>query len=685
LFLFHARSALVAIVTVPIGILMAFLGMRWLGVGANIMSLGGIAIAIGAMIDAAIVMVENFHRHLERNDREGLGLDHWHIVVQASKEVGPALFTSLLLITLSFLPVFALEAQEGRLFKPLAWTKTLTMGSAALLSITLVPVLMGLFIRGGIRTEASNPLNRVMIRLYRPLIRSVLRYRWTTVLLAGVTLLIGVWPAVRLGSEFMPALNEASIVDMPSFQPSIGTAQGKAILQQRDAAMAAIPEVELVLGKLGRAESATDMAPMAMLESIAILKPKSEWREGVTYDSIVAEMDARVRTPGVANMWSMPIKNRLDMLATGIKTPVGVKIFGPEMDVLDRIGRSIEELLPRVGGTRSVFAERTLGGRYLDITVDRQAAARHGLTVRAIQQALQVAVGGVNAGEVVEGRERYSVLVRYPRDLRDSPASIGEVLVATPSGAHVALAEVVQIAVTQGAHLIKSENASLNSTVFIDVRGRDLGGYVREARALVDAELVLPDGYSVVWSGQFEAMERATRRLVYVVPFTLFIIFGLLYLQFGSLVESSLIMLSLPFSLVGGVWIMWVLGYHLSVATAIGFVALAGVAAETGVIMLIYLDQAFRHKKDAGELRSREDVDDAVEVGAVERVRPKMMTVMAIIAGLLPILWSDGAGADVMKRIAAPMVGGMVSSAILTLLVIPAVYSLWRERGIGID
>ena len=683
LFLFHARSALVVIVTLPIGILMAFLGMRWLGIGANIMSLGGIAIAIGAMIDAAIVMVENLHKHMERNEREGLGIDHWDLVVRASKEVGPALFTSLLLITLSFLPVFALEAQEGRLFKPLAWTKSLSMASAALLSITLVPVLMGLFIRGGIREEARNPLNRMMIAIYRPLIRRVLRHGWPTLGVASLILMVTLWPWSRLGSEFMPPLNEGSIMDMPSFQPSIGTAQAKAILQQRDAAMAAIPEVASVLGKVGRAESATDMAPMAMLESIAILKPEEEWREGVTYDSLVAEMNARVRTPGVANMWSMPIKNRLDMLATGIKMPVGIKIFGPDLAVLDELGRTIEELLPRVRGTSSVFAERTLGGRYLHVTVDREAAARHGLTTGAVQVALQGAVGGMPAGEVIEGRERYGVLVRYPRELRDDPRRIQDVLVATPTGAQVALGELARIKPVQGAPIIKSENANLNNIVYVDIRGRDIGGYVEDARALLERELDLPNGYTLVWSGQFEALERAKERLTYMVPITVSIIFLLLYLQFGTIVEASLIMLSLPFSLVGGVWMMWALGYDMSVATAIGFIALAGVAAETGVIMLIYLDQAHVARTRVGTLLSRADVDAAVEFGAVERVRPLLMTVTAIIAGLLPILWAHGAGADVMKRIAAPMVGGMVSATILTLLVIPVVYSLWREWGGG--
>ncbi|MFQ5536873.1 MAG: efflux RND transporter permease subunit [Gemmatimonadota bacterium] len=678
-FLLHAPSALVAILTLPVGILMAFLGMRFLDIGANIMSLGGIAIAIGAMIDAAIVMVENLHKHMERDRQERTGRSHWQLVANSAAEVGPALFTSLLLITLSFLPVFALEAQEGRLFKPLAWTKTLSMASAALLSITLVPVLMGTFIRGGIRAESKNPLNRFLIRVYRPFIRVVLRFRWATLGVAAVVLGVSVLPWTQLGSEFMPPLNEGSIMDMPSFQPSIGTAQASSILKQRDAAMASIPEVQAVLGKIGRAETATDMAPMAMIESIAILKPEAEWRPGVTYDSIVSEMNRRVRTPGVANMWSMPIKNRLDMLATGIKTPVGIKIFGPDLAVLDSLGRAIESLLPRVAGTNSVFSERALGGRYLNITVDRHAAARYGLTVGQVQEAFTTAVGGTAAGVVIIGRERYGVLVRYPRELRDRPDRIGDVRIPTPTGAQVALEEVADIGAAAGPSIIKSEDSNLVNLVYVDVRDRDIGSYVADARGLLEAELALPTGYRLEWSGQFEAMERAKERLIYVVPITIAIIFFLLFFQFGSLVETALIMLSLPFSLVGGIWLMWLLGYHLSVATAIGFIALAGVAAETGVVMLLYLDQAYEKRREEGNLRNRTDVDAAVEDGAVERVRPKMMTVTAIIAGLLPILWGHGAGADVMKRIAAPMVGGMVSSTLLTLLVIPAIYSLWKE------
>lgn len=680
IFLLHASSSLVAILTLPIGILMALLAMHVLGLNANIMSLGGIAIAIGAMIDAAIVMVENLHKHMERNEHVEHPRDRWELVIDSSKEVGPALFVSLLIITLSFLPVFALEAQEGRLFKPLAWTKTLAMASAALLSITLVPVMMGLFIRGKIKPEAANPVNRFLIWIYRPIIDVVLRYRWTTISVAVMVLLVTIFPWSRLGSEFMPPLNEGSVMDMPSLFPGVGTAQAKQILQQRDAALARIPEVKMVLGKIGRAETATDMAPMSMIETIAILKDRDEWRKGVTYDSLVAEINTTVKTPGVGNMWSMPIKNRLDMLATGIKTPVGIKIFGPDLEELDRIGKQFEGILPQVAGTNTVFAERAVGGRYLNIDVNRASAARYGMTVEDVQMAMMAAVGGTPAGTVIEGRERYSVLVRYPRELRDDPQAIASALVATPSGAQVTLGQLADFNISKGSTLIKSENAYLNNIVYVDVRDRDIGSYVADARAVLEQRLELPPGYRVEWSGQFEAMERAGKKLRFVVPITLVIIFLLLYFNFKSVTESAIVMLSLPFALVGGVWLMWLLGYNQSVATAIGFIALAGVAAETGVIMLLYLDQAYDHRRDSGLLKSRADVDAAVEHGAVERVRPKMMTVTAIIAGLLPILWSQGAGADVMKRIAAPMVGGMVSSTILTLFVIPAIYSLWKER-----
>ena len=682
IFLLHAPSALVAIVTLPIGVLMALLAMRTLGLSANIMSLGGIAIAIGAMIDAAIVMVENLHKHMERNEAEKSGKDHWTLVIESAQEVGPSLFISLLIITASFLPVFALQDQEGRLFKPLAWTKTLAMGSAALLSVTLVPVAMGLFVRKGVKPESANPVNRVLVRAYRPVIELVLRHRWPTIAVAGI-ILVATWlPWSRIGSEFMPPLNEGSFMDMPSLFPGVSSAQAKQILQQRDAALARIPEVQTVMGKIGRAESATDMAPMSMIETIAILKDRKDWRPGVTYDSIVTEANNTVNTPGVANMWSMPIKNRLDMLATGIKTPVGLKIFGPDLSTLDRIGKEVEGVLPSVAGTGSVFAERAVGGRYLDVTIDRAAASRYGMTSDDVQMALATAVGGMDAGQVIEGRERFNVLVRYPRELRDDPERVREVLIATPAGVQVALGQLAQVTVVKGSTLIKSENASLNNVVYVDVRGRDIGSYVGEAKRVVARSVKLPPGYRIEWSGQFESLERATKRLRVVVPITLLIIVGLLYFNFRSMTETAIVMLSLPFALVGGVWLMWLLDYNMSVAVAIGFIALAGVAAETGVIMLIYLDHAFRDRAARGALSSRADIDAAVEYGAVERVRPKMMTVVAIIAGLLPILWSQDVGADVLKRIAAPMVGGMVTSTILTLVVIPAIYSLWQERRI---
>ncbi|MGH7620390.1 MAG: efflux RND transporter permease subunit [Gemmatimonadaceae bacterium] len=684
IFLLHASSALVAILTLPIGILMAFLAMHALGLSANIMSLGGIAIAIGAMIDAAIVMVENLHKHLEREEHSTgcppSATRRWQLVIESAREVGPALFVSLLIITVSFIPVFALEAQEGRLFKPLAWTKTLAMASASLLSITLVPVMMGMFIRGGVKPEAANPVNRALIRAYRPVIVFVLRYRWPTIATALAVVVLTVIPWYGICSEFMPPLNEGAIMDMPSLFPGVGTSEAKAIITQRDAALARIPEVAMVLGKIGRAETATDMAPMSMIETIAILKDKKSWRPGVTYDSIVSQANNTVRTPGVANMWSMPIKNRLDMLTTGIKTPVGIKVFGPNLDTLDLIGKQLEAMIPAVPGTNSVFAERAVGGEYLDITVDRDAAARYGLTAGDVQMALSTAAGGMDVGEVIAGRERYSVLVRYMRELRDTPEKIASILVSTPGGAQVSLGQLAHIAITRGSTLIKSENSSLENIVYIDIRDRDIGSYVADAQQFVGKRLTLPAGYRLEWSGQFEDLQRANQRLRVVVPIALAIIFLLLYFNFQSVTESLIVMLSLPFALVGGVWLMWLLDYNMSVAVAIGFIALAGVAAETGVVMLIYLDSAYEKRHRAGTLATRDDVDAAVSEGAVERVRPKMMTVTAIMAGLVPILWSQGTGADVMKRIAAPMVGGMLTSTVLTLAVIPVVYSLWKER-----
>lgn len=679
LFLMHARSALVAIITLPVGVMMSFLIMRWLGVTANIMSLGGIAIALGAMVDAAIVMIENMHKHMERNARDGGNLTQWELAATASKEVGPALFLSLLIITLSFLPIFALGAQEGRLFKPLALTKTLAMGSAAILAITLVPVAMGGFIRGTVRKESENPINRWALRIYRPILSFVLNHRGATLLGAAAILALSVLPFNRLGSEFMPPLVEGAVMDMPSVFPGIGTAQVGEILRQRDRAMASVPEVEMVLGKAGRANSATDPAPLSMFESIAILKPQDEWRSGVDYDSLVAEMDAATRTPGVANMWSMPIKNRLDMLATGIKTPVGIKIFGPDLATLEAIGKEIEGLLPGLEGTASVFAERAIGGKYLEIDVNRDQAGRYGLTMAAVQQTIMTAVGGMTVTRTVEGRERYSVNVRYARELRDDAEAISRILVATPTGVQVPLGQLAQIRFAGGPPMIKSENGLLNSLVYVDVRGRDIGSYVEDGQTLLSERLTLPTGYRIVWSGQFEAMERANRTLRVVIPITLAVILLLLFINFRSLTESLIVMVSVPFSLVGSVWLLAWLDYDLSVAVWVGLIALAGVAAEISVVLLVYLDEAFRRHQSADRLRNRAELTEAIREGAGERVRPVLMTATAITAGLLPILWGSGTGSIVMKRIAAPMVGGMVSATVLTLLVVPALYSLWRE------
>lgn len=726
-FLFHARSALVAILTLPVGILMAFILMRVLGLGADIMSLGGIAIAIGAMIDAAIVMIENMHKHLERAIvakrtralRNGVTLpggdgvlhtsvltpaERWRIVVDASKEVGPALFFSLLIITVSFLPVFALEAQEGRLFKPLAWTKTLVMASAALLAVTLVPVTMGLFVRGRIHAEHRNPVSRVLIRGYRPIIEFVLRWRWPVIASAVALVIVATIPLRRIGSEFMPPLGEGTILYMPTTLPGISVAQAASVLQRQDSILAAFPEVESVFGKAGRATTATDPAGLDMSETTIVLKPESEWREGMTMETLIEEMDAALRFPGITNAWTMPIKGRIDMLATGIRTPVGIKVFGADLAELERIGQEIERVVSAVPGTRSVFAERAVSGYYLDIDIDRRAAARYGLNIEDIQAVISSAIGGMTITQTVEGRERYAVRLRYPQELRDQPEKLAEVLVpvaqgraasgtagamagmaAEAAGARTAgaqqvpLGQVATIRNVSGPMAIKTEGAFPTAWVYIDVEGRDIGGYVADARRMVDEMVSLPPGYSLQWSGQYEYMERAKERLSVVVPATLVIILLLLYLNFRNVGETLIVMLSLPFALVGGVLFMWLLGYNWSVATAIGFIALAGVAAQTGVVMLIYLDQAWNKRVTAGETRLA-NLYEAIMEGAVERVRPKMMTVTAIIGGLLPIMWGAGTGASVMKRIAAPMVGGMVSSTILTLVVIPAIYSLWKER-----
>jgi len=683
-FLLHVRSALVAIVMLPVGILMAFAAMKALGIGANIMSLGGIAIAVGAMIDAAIVMIENAHKHLERAPS---GKPRAESLIEAAQEVGPSLFFSLLIITVSFLPIFTLESQEGRLFGPLAFTKTFAMAAAALLSVTLVPALMVIFVRGRIVPEHRNPVNRALIWVYRPIIRGVLKAKTLTILLAMAALGASWWPAMQLGSEFMPPLDEGTLMYMPTTLPGISISRSTELLQTQDRIIKSFPEVSSVYGKAGRAATATDPAPSEMTETIINLKPKTEWRPGVTTESLKAEMDRALQFPGVSNAWTMPIRARIDMLATGIRTPVGIKVYGTDLIEMEKLSRDVEQAVKTVPGTSSAYAERVIGGYYLDITPDRSALARYGLMVSDVQDVIATALGGETVTTTVEGRERYAVNVRYPRDLRSDPQSIGrEVLVPIAGGGTVPLGEVASIKRTRGPTSIRTENGRLAIYIFVDIVGRDLGGYVADARKAVAERVALPTGSSIEWSGQFEYLERAEARLKIVVPLTLGLIFLLLYLNFRRLTETLIVMLSLPFALVGGLWLMWWLGFNLSVAVAVGFIALAGVAAETGVIMLIYLDHALSEAKARraaeGGPFTADDLRDAIMVGAVERVRPKMMTVVAIMAGLLPILWSTGAGSEVMQRIAVPMIGGMVSSTLLTLIVIPAVYALVKGAGL---
>jgi len=677
-FLLHARSALVAIATLPLGILAALAGIRWLGINANIMSLGGIAIAIGAMIDAAIVMVENLHKHIEHEpDRP-----HWERVLAASKEVGPALFMSLLIITASFLPVFTLEDQEGRLFRPLALTKTFAMAAAALLSVTLVPVLMGYVIRGRIRPEAANPLNRWATALYRPVLRWALRARAVVLGAALVVLGVTLLPLAGLGSEFMPPLREGSIMYMPNTLPSVSLTQQRRLLRLQDSILMSYPEVESVWGKAGRANTATDWAPISMVETTVILKPESQWRPGMTQDRIIAELDQRLRITGAVNSWTMPIKNRTDMLSTGIRTTLGIRIYGPDLETIQAIGQEIELALAPVRGTASIYAERSFGGRYLDIRPRAEALARYGLTTGDVQQLVVLALGGEEVTRTVEGRERYPVQVRYARDFRGSPEAIGRLLVSGMEELQVPLAQVADIRFAPGAAMIRSQNGELNDLVSIEVRGRDVGGYIAEAKRVVAEAVQVPPGYRLEWSGQYEALERVKARLQMVVPLTLAVIALLLYLTFGTLTQMAMVMLSLPFALVGGVWAMWLLDYNLSIAVAVGFIALAGVAAETGVVMLLYLDHAWEDVSRSGRTPTLADLNAAIEYGAVNRLRPKLMTVLAIMLGLLPVLWGQGTGSEVMQRIAAPMVGGMVTSTVLTLLVIPVLYYMWRHRAI---
>lgn len=683
-FLLHVRSALVAIIMLPIGILIAFMAMRALGLGANIMSLGGIAIAIGAMIDAAIVMIENAHKHLERAPPDKPRAE---VLIEAASEVGPALFFSLLIITVSFLPIFTLESQEGRLFGPLAFTKTFAMAAAALLSITLVPALMILFVRGRIVPEHKNPLNRLLIWIYRPVIAGVLKAKSLTILAAIVILGVTVWPVQHIGSEFMPDLDEGTLMYMPTTLPGLSVTKAAELMQTQDRIIKSFPEVETVFGKAGRALTATDPAPTEMFETIITLKPKSEWRPGVTSDSLKQEMDAALQFPGVSNAWTMPIRARIDMLSTGIRTPVGVKVYGTNLNKMEKVARDIETVLKAVPGTSSAYAERVIGGYYLDIIPDRMALGRYGLSIDDVQNVIGMALGSEVVTSTVEGRERYGVAIRYPRAFRSDPQSIArDVQVSLPGGGTVPLGEVAEVKLTRGATTIRTENGQLAVYIFVDIANRDLGGYVAEAQEAVAASVEMPAGYSVAWSGQFEYLERAKDRLMIVVPLTLALIFLLLYLNFKALTETLIVMLSLPFALVGGIWMMWWLGFNASVAVAVGFIALAGVAAETGVIMLIYLDHALRDEKAKSKAEGRafekEDLDKAIMVGAVERVRPKMMTVVAIMAGLVPILWSTGAGSEIMQRIAVPMIGGMVSSTLLTLIVIPAVYGLVKGYGL---
>ncbi len=677
LFLLHARSALVAIVTLPLGILISFVVMRSIGVNANIMSLGGIAIAIGAMVDAAIVMIENMHKHLER--AENTTASRWDIVLASAKQVGPPLFFSLLIITFSFLPVFALEQQEGRLFKPLAFTKTFAMAGSALLSITLVPVLMGYLIRGKIRSEAANPISRALRWTYKPVIDFVLRRPWLVIGAAAAILIATILPWQRLGSEFMPPLHEGSVLFMPTTVPGVSIAQAREIMRYQDSVLGSFPEVQTVLGKAGRAETATDPAPLDMYETTITLKPTEQWRKGMTYSRLIAEMDRAVRMPGVTNAWTMPIKGRIDMLATGVRTAVGIKIFGPNLDTLQTLGERVERIMQQIPGTRSAFAERGVSGFYVDIDIDRSQAARYGLNVGDIHDAIMATVGGMTAAVTVEGRERYDVSVRYPRELRDDVQKLREVIIPAMGGIQIPLGQIATVQVVQGPMAVKTEDAFPVTTIFVDIGERDVGSYVREAQQVVANELQLPAGYSLIWSGQFEFMQRVAQKLRIVVPVTLGVIFLLLYLNFRGVTESLIVMLALPFSLVGGIWFLWILGYNTSVAVWVGFIALAGVAAETGVVMLIYLDEAFHRQRLEGRIRTPKDVAAAVREGALERLRPVIMTVTATIAGLAPIMWSSGTGADVMKRIASPMVGGMLTATALTLIVIPAIYLLWRQ------
>ena len=679
IFLIHFRSALVVILTLPISVLAAFLVMSWQGINANIMSLGGIAIAIGTLVDAAIVMIENTHKHMERDRGKK---DHWRIVLDATKEVGPSLFYSLLIITLSFAPIFALQAQEGRLFKPLAYTKTYTMAAAALLAITFVPVVMGYLVRGRILPERRNPISRLLVFLYRPVIRVAIRLRWLALAVAVIVLSATWYPLQRIGSEFMPPLYEGDLLYMPTTDPGISITKARQLLQQTDKIISAFPEVDRVFGKVGRADTATDPAPLSMIETTIMLRPEEDWRPGMTREGLVEALNDAIQFPGLTNAWTMPIRTRIDMLSTGIRTPVGIKIMGDDLAVLSDLAQRVAVELQELPGTLSAFPEKTMGGNYLDFEIDRVEAARYGMTVGDVQDIIMSAVGGVDVTYTVEGLARYPVNVRYARELRDEVSDLRRVLIPTPSGAQIPISQVADIRIRKGPSGIKSENARPTAWVYVDLTDTDIGAYVESARQLIAERVSLPVGYSMVWSGQYEYLERAQQRLQIVVPVTLAIILLLLYMNFRNVADSLIVMLSLPFALVGGVWLMYLLDYDFSIAVGVGFIALAGVAAETGVVMLLYLKQAYRDRVSRDALNTRQDLYEVVMHGAVERVRPKMMTVAATIAALMPIMWGTGTGSEVMQRIAAPMVGGMVTSTVLTLVVIPVIYYMVRSWGL---
>jgi len=701
-FLFHLPSALVVIITLPIAIIISFIAMHYLNLTANIMSLGGIAIAIGAMVDASIIMVENAHKKLEHWEEQGRPGNRTDVLIEAAKEVGKPLFFSLLIITVSFLPIFTLESQEGRLFKPLAFTKTFAMFFAAFLSITLAPVLLVLLVRGRIRPEARNPVNRFLIAVYMPVIHWVLRFRKSTIALAAVALILTIPVFMRLGSEFMPPMNEGIIFYMPTTLPGISVTQSSRLLQMQDRILKSFPEVEWVIGKAGRAETSTDPAPFSMGETTVMLKPESEWRQipvdrsgwpnplrpvgdllfgktrAITWDELVAEMDKKLRLPGVANAWTMPIKNRIDMLSTGIRTPIGIKIFGPDLGKIEEIGKNLEAALQMIPGTRTVFAERVTGGYYLDFELKRDEIARYGLAIEEIQMLIESVIGGESITTTVEGRERYPVSVRYGRELREDPERLKRILIPTMNGAQVPLGQLADLRLSSGPAMIRDEDAQLSGYVYVDMVGRDIGGYVEEAKRKVAEQVQLPTGYTLSWSGQYEYMQRAQQKLIYVVPLTLLVIFLLLYINFKSVGRCAIVLLAVPFSMIGAIWLLYLLDYNMSVAVWVGIIALAGVDAETGVIMLLYLEHAYEKWRAEGRMQTIKDLHEAIIEGAVQRIRPKVMTVMAILMGLLPIMWSHGAGADVMKRIAAPMVGGVISSFLLELLVYPAIYEMWK-------